>query len=169
MMPQQQPINWDSPEEAFITTSMDIRHLFDTSDLWYLCVRSERVRIVPERILHIMEGERDGRLEIFRRRPDLLYLALEYPEVIEAKPRYWDKIGHYSMTYLVRLDDDSEHPNRYVAVAINLANPPGEPEAEYHYVRTCYVIEYRNVFKASGEIRQRWKLAKEKPASAGLK
>ncbi len=66
------------------------------------------MRIVPERILHVMEGEADGRLEIFRRRPELIHRALENPTIVEAVPRYWDKINHFSQTFLIEFDEERD-------------------------------------------------------------
>lgn len=152
-------IDWHATEPIVVARSKDLRPLFDPAMPWHTCLRTAPVLMVPERLLHVMEKEADGRMEIFRQRPDLILGALEYPQIVETEPRYWDKIDHYSQTYVIEPDDDRQL-QRYIGVAVNLANPPGEHESDHHYMRTCYVLDNRNLFTPQGALKPRWRWAK---------
>lgn len=147
-------INWDSPEDMFLPPPKDLQYLCDSSDAWYECARAAPILVVPVRIKHVLDRGKDGRMEIVRRRPDLIQRALEQPMVIETF-EYMDEMDHWKTTFYTEIDDDDKTPHRFLAVVLNLANPPGQHECDYHYLRTIHPIDGRNIIKADGSVHPR--------------
>lgn len=146
-------INWMSPTRVVLTHTADLCHLFDGTIPGAIYVRRMPVVIVPERIAHVIE-KKDGRIRRLRNRPDLIIRALESPEIIESRPEYLASIDHYKLTYVV---EDDQDPGVYVGVAVSLANFPGQPECEEHFIFTVYCPEYRSFFTPQGEMKRRWR------------
>lgn len=155
-------INWPSPERIEITRSADLCHLFDSTIPGHAYLRCLPVVIVPERIAHVIDKGKDGRVARLKTRPDLIICALESPEIVEARPEYRDGIDHYKVTYVV---EDDQEPGIYVGVAISLANLPSQPECDEHYIFTVYCPEYRTFFTPQGEIKPRWQYVDRMPWS----
>ncbi len=110
--PRRPVIDWDSPTRLVLTRTMDLRHLF-TGHPARLSVRSEIVIVEPYRIAHITEKS-DVRMQVLRARPDLIFHALEAPEIIEATPpqKRDMPVPHYSQTFIV---ENAQTPKRMLA------------------------------------------------------
>lgn len=119
----------------------------------------------PYRIAHITEKS-DVRMQVLRARPDLIFHALEAPEIIEATPpqKRDMPVPHYSQTFIV---ENAQTPQTYVGVAVSLANAPEQQESAEHFVLTVYCPLHRNLYYPDGSLKPRWmrvRQAHKKPA-----
>jgi hypothetical protein len=55
--------------------------------------------------------------------------------------------------------------SRFIVLAISLANPPGEPESEFHQIVTIYPAKWRDFYRIDQDGRQicrdRWLKARK--------
>lgn len=146
-------INFKSGEYQRISNLGDIRSLYQSHDPGINYATSKPVIYNHFAADHLLADDAHKiRLPWLQKNADGFVRAINSPDFIEKSLRL-RRDGYFSATHIVELFPGGKDEERFMTVAISLSK---NPTMGYHQVTTIHPATWRNIYKADGNLREKY-------------